>query len=79
MENTREIAHVDLRPLAKAFDIEQSEAVALGLVGGLIGIGGGMVLNALVVGERIVEHGGAANLLEPLLRIGAIEVVGSDE
>ena len=28
-----------------------------------------------VVGGRIVEHGGAANLLEPLLRIGAIEVV----
>jgi hypothetical protein len=25
---------------------------------------------------RIVEHGGAANLLEPLLRIGAIRVVG---
>jgi predicted ester cyclase len=29
-----------------------------------------------VVGGRIVEHGGAANLLEPLLRIGAIRVVG---
>jgi predicted ester cyclase len=28
-----------------------------------------------VVGGRIVEHGGAANLLEPLLGIGAIEVV----
>jgi hypothetical protein len=27
-----------------------------------------------VVGGRIVEHGGAANLLEPLLRIGAIQV-----
>ena len=27
---------------------------------------------------RIVEHGGAANLLEPLLRIGAIRVVGHD-
>jgi predicted ester cyclase len=30
-----------------------------------------------VVGGRIVEHGGAANLLEPLLRIGAIRVVGA--
>lgn len=30
-----------------------------------------------VVGGRIVEHGGAANLLEPFLRIGAIRVVGS--
>jgi predicted ester cyclase len=29
-----------------------------------------------VVGGRIVEHGGAANLLEPLLEIGAIRVVG---
>ena len=29
-----------------------------------------------VVGGRIVEHGGAANLLEPLLPIGAIRVVG---
>lgn len=29
-----------------------------------------------VVDGRIVEHGGAANLLEPLLRIGAIRVVG---
>jgi len=29
-----------------------------------------------VVEGRIVEHGGAANLLEPLLRIGAIRVVG---
>lgn len=29
-----------------------------------------------VVGGRIVEHGGAANLFEPLLRIGAIRVVG---
>ncbi len=26
-----------------------------------------------VVGGRIVEHGGAANLLEPLMRIGAIQ------
>ena len=29
-----------------------------------------------VVDGRIVEHGGAANLLEPLLEIGAIQVVG---
>lgn len=28
-----------------------------------------------VVNGRIVEHGGAANLLEPLLEIGAIQVV----
>ena len=26
-----------------------------------------------VQGERIVEHGGAANLLEPLMRIGAVQ------
>jgi predicted ester cyclase len=31
-----------------------------------------------VVGERIVEHGGAANLLEPLLEIGAIEAARGD-
>lgn len=31
-----------------------------------------------VVAGRIVEHGGAANLLEPLLAIGAIKVVGSN-
>jgi predicted ester cyclase len=29
-----------------------------------------------VVDGRIVEHGGAANLLEPLLEIGAVRVVG---
>lgn len=29
-----------------------------------------------VINGRIVEHGGAANLLEPLLKIGAIQVVG---
>ena len=29
-----------------------------------------------VVDERIVEHGGAANMLEPLLEIGAVQVVG---
>jgi predicted ester cyclase len=29
-----------------------------------------------VVDGKIVEHGGAANLLEPLLRIGAVKVVG---
>jgi len=31
-----------------------------------------------VVGGRIVEHGGAASLLEPLLEIGAVRVVGPD-
>lgn len=31
-----------------------------------------------VVNGRIVEHGGAANLLGPLLEIGAIKVVGDD-
>jgi predicted ester cyclase len=31
-----------------------------------------------VVGGRIVEHGGAANLLGPLLAIGAIRVVGPE-
>jgi predicted ester cyclase len=31
-----------------------------------------------VVGGRIVEHGGAANLLEPLLEIGAVQVVGEE-
>lgn len=32
-----------------------------------------------VVDGRIVEHGGAANLLEPLLAIGAIRVVGAED
>lgn len=32
-----------------------------------------------VVGNRIVEHGGAANMLGPLLQVGAIKVVGADE
>lgn len=32
-----------------------------------------------VVGGKIVEHGGAANMLGPLLSIGAIKVVGSEE
>jgi predicted ester cyclase len=32
-----------------------------------------------VVGGRLVEHGGAANMLGPLLEIGAIRVVGSTE
>lgn len=32
-----------------------------------------------IVEGKIVEHGGAANLLEPLLEIGAIKVVGSNE
>jgi predicted ester cyclase len=31
-----------------------------------------------VVKDRIVEHGGAANMLAPLLEIGAVQVVGSD-
>jgi hypothetical protein len=31
------------------------------------------------VGGRIVEHGGAANLLGPLLEIGAIQAVRSDK
>ncbi len=31
-----------------------------------------------VAGGRIVEHGGAANLLEPLLKIGAVRVVGGE-
>jgi hypothetical protein len=29
-----------------------------------------------VVDGRIVEHGGAANIFEPLLRIGAVQVIG---
>jgi predicted ester cyclase len=32
-----------------------------------------------VVDGRIVEHGGAANMLGPLLDIGAVKVVGPDE
>ena len=32
-----------------------------------------------VVGGRIVEHGGAANMLGPLLEIGAVKVVGPEE
>jgi hypothetical protein len=32
-----------------------------------------------VVGGRIVEHGGAANLLEPLLKIGAIQMAATAE
>ena len=31
-----------------------------------------------VVGGRIVEHGGAANMLGPLLEIGAIRVEGGE-
>jgi len=31
-----------------------------------------------VVGGRIVEHGGAANMLGPLLEIGAVKVVGNE-
>ena len=36
----------------------------------------GVNINKLVNG-RIVEHGGAANLFEPLLEIGAIRIVGN--
>ena len=36
----------------------------------------GVNINRIVDG-RIVEHGGAANLLEPLLEIGAIRIVGN--
>lgn len=32
-----------------------------------------------VIGGRIVEHGGAANMLGPLLEIGAVKVVGPGE
>ena len=32
-----------------------------------------------IVGGKIVEHGGAANLLEPLLAVGAIRVVGPED
>ena len=32
-----------------------------------------------VVDGRIVEHGGAANMLGPLLEIGAIKVVGAEK
>jgi len=31
-----------------------------------------------VADGRIIEHGGAANLLDPLLKIGAIRVVGQE-
>lgn len=31
-----------------------------------------------IIDGRIVEHGGAANMLAPLLEIGAIRVVGAD-
>ena len=31
-----------------------------------------------VVGGRIVEHGGAANMLGPLLKIGAVRAVGPE-
>jgi hypothetical protein len=31
-----------------------------------------------VHGGRIVEHDGAANMLEPLLKIGAVQVVSDD-
>jgi len=32
-----------------------------------------------IVNGVIVEHGGAANILEPLLEIGAIKIVNSDD
>ena len=38
----------------------------------------GVNINKVVDG-KIVEHGGAANLLEQLLEIGAIQVVGNEE
>jgi predicted ester cyclase len=36
----------------------------------------GVNINKIVDG-RIVEHGGAANLFEPLLEIGAVQIVGN--
>ncbi len=36
----------------------------------------GVNINRIIDG-RIVEHGGAANLFEPLLEIGAIQIVGN--
>lgn len=36
----------------------------------------GVNINKIVDG-RIVEHGGAANLFEPLLEIGALQIVGN--
>jgi hypothetical protein len=36
----------------------------------------GVNINKIIDG-RIVEHGGAANLFEPLLEIGAIQIVGN--
>jgi predicted ester cyclase len=38
----------------------------------------GVNINKVVDG-RIIEHGGAANLLGPLLEIGAIQVVGDSD
>ncbi len=32
-----------------------------------------------VLDGRIVEHGGAANMLGPLLKIGAVKVIGAEE
>ncbi len=32
-----------------------------------------------VINGRIVEHGGAANMLDPLLKVGAIKVVGPED
>ncbi len=32
-----------------------------------------------VVNGKIIEHGGAANLLEPMLSIGAIQIIGAGE
>jgi predicted ester cyclase len=32
-----------------------------------------------IINGKIVEHGGAANMLEPLLHIGAVRVVGSED
>lgn len=77
LEVTRQIAEGDL---------VASEVVMRGThLGEWLGIaptGKALVVNAVnidrVVDGRIVEHGGAANLLEPLRRIGAIRVVGPD-
>jgi predicted ester cyclase len=32
-----------------------------------------------IINGKIVEHGGAANMLEALLHIGAVKVVGSED
>ncbi len=42
-------------------------------------LAGGCVNVDKVIGGRIVEHGGAANMLGPLLKIGAVKVVGAED